>query len=205
VFVVPAEGGVPQRLTWHPNPDVTLGWSRDGRKVLFSSSRSSYSRVTELYLASLDGGLEEKLPLPMGYERSLSPDAPPGRRRRESICRREFEMTTDDQLATLNEALFETAHFIGALASADGAVVMTKQHDSLGFGGMISGRLPAVRTVARALDVEGDRVADEGTDNVGARHRSAYQLAAAFPGAVVIVISQDGGVRFVAQKGGRVT
>ena len=114
-------------------------------------------------------------------------------------------MTTDDQLATLDEALFETAHLIGALASADGAVVMTKQHDILGFGGMISGRLPAVRTVARALDVEGDRVAEEGTDNVGARHRSAYRLAAALPGAVVIVISQDGGVRFVAQKGGRVT
>jgi hypothetical protein len=70
---------------------------------------------------------------------------------------------------------------------------------------LISGPLPAVRTVARALEVEGDRVAEEGTDNVGARHRSAYRLAAALPGAVVIVISQDGGVRFVAQKGGRVT
>src|SRR4051812_43575217 len=128
-----------------------------------------------------------------------------GTRRRESIGWREFEMTTDDQLATLDEALFETAHFIGALASADGAIVITKQHDILGFGGMISGRLPAVRTVARALDVEGHRVAEEGTDNVGARHRSAYRLAAAVPGAVVIVISQDGGVRFVAQKGGRVT
>ena len=74
VFIVPAEGGVPRRLTWHPDPDVALNWSRDGRKVLFSSSRSSYSRVSELCLASLDGGLEEKLPLPMGYEGSLSPD-----------------------------------------------------------------------------------------------------------------------------------
>ncbi|MEN3338933.1 MAG: hypothetical protein V7647_2609 [Acidobacteriota bacterium] len=85
-----------------------------------------------------------------------------GTRPGEPIGWRGFEMTTDDQLVTLDEALFETAHLIGALASADGAVVITKQHDILGFGGMISGRLPAVRTVARALDVEGDRVAEEG-------------------------------------------
>ena len=75
VFVVPAEGGVPKRLTWHPDPDVALGWTRDGRKVLFTSSRHSYSRIRELFLASFDGGaLEEKLPLPMGHEASLSPD-----------------------------------------------------------------------------------------------------------------------------------
>jgi DNA integrity scanning protein DisA with diadenylate cyclase activity len=70
---------------------------------------------------------------------------------------------------------------------------------------MISGRLPAVRTVARALDLEGERVAEDETDNVGARHRSAYRLVNALPGSVAIVISQDGGVRFVCQKGGRVT
>jgi DNA integrity scanning protein DisA with diadenylate cyclase activity len=87
----------------------------------------------------------------------------------------------------------------------DGAVVITKQHDLVGFGGMISGRLPAVRSVARAADLEGDRVTEEESKNVGARHGSAYRLAGAMPGAVVIVISQDGGVRFVSQKGGRVT
>ena len=117
----------------------------------------------------------------------------------------EFESTTDDRLDTLDEALFETAHLIAGLAAADGAVVITKQHDLLGFGGMISGRLPAVPSVARAADPEGDRVTDEGAKNVGARHRSAYRLAGALPGSLVIVISQDGGVRFVSQKDGRVT
>jgi tricorn protease len=75
VFVVAAEGGVPRRVTWHPDPDTALGWTRDGRNVLFASPRNSYSRFQQLYLASIDGGLEEKLPLPMGYEASLSPDA----------------------------------------------------------------------------------------------------------------------------------
>ena len=32
VFVVPASGGVPKRLTWHPAPDRVLGWTPDGKK-----------------------------------------------------------------------------------------------------------------------------------------------------------------------------
>lgn len=123
----------------------------------------------------------------------------------EPVGWQEFETTQDDELATLDEALFETAHVIAGLASADGAVVMNKHHRILGFGGMISGRVPAVRSVARALDLDADTVADEATESVGARHRSAYRLAGALPGVVIIVISQDGGVRFVAERSGRVT
>jgi tricorn protease len=74
VFAVPAEGGVPRRLTWHPDADVALGWTPDGRNVLFSSTRTSYSRFRELFFVGLEGGLEEKLPLPMGWEGSLSAD-----------------------------------------------------------------------------------------------------------------------------------
>ena len=73
VFVVPAAGGVPRRLTWHPDADIALGWTPDGNKVLFSSSRNSHTITRELYVASLDGGLETKLPLPMGWEASYSP------------------------------------------------------------------------------------------------------------------------------------
>ncbi len=74
VFVIPADGGVPRRLTWHPASDIALGWTPDGRRVLFTSVRNAYSRFSELYTAGLDGGLEEKLPLPMGNEASFSPD-----------------------------------------------------------------------------------------------------------------------------------
>jgi tricorn protease len=74
VFVMPAEGGTPRRLTWHPAADIALSWSRDGKKVLFASTRNSNSNFRQLYLASLDGGLEERLPLPMGWEGSFSPD-----------------------------------------------------------------------------------------------------------------------------------
>ena len=89
---------------------------------------------------------------------------------------------------------------MAALAAIDGAVVMTKRFELLGFGAEISGELPAVKTVFRALDLEGGRVAEESTDAVGTRHRSAYRLCNALPEAVAVAISQDGGARFVMRK-----
>ena len=74
VFVVPAVGGVPRRLTWHPASDLVCGWTPDGKRIVFSSSRTSYSRFSELFSVSAEGGPEDKLPLPMGYEASYSPD-----------------------------------------------------------------------------------------------------------------------------------
>ena len=74
VFVIPSQGGVPKRLTYHPDGDAALGWTRDGKKILFSSTRTSYSRFREMFLVNLDGGLEEKLPLPMGHEAAFSPN-----------------------------------------------------------------------------------------------------------------------------------
>ena len=65
---------MPKRLTYHPSADVAAGWTPDGKKVLFSSNRNSYSRFAELYLADLNGGLEEKLPLPAGYDGSFAAD-----------------------------------------------------------------------------------------------------------------------------------
>jgi hypothetical protein len=118
---------------------------------------------------------------------------------------REFESTTDDGIETLDEALFEMAHLFAGLAAADGAFVETRRHELIGFGGMISGRLPDVASVWRALDLEGREVVEEEVGNVGARHRAAYRLIAAIPDAVAIVISQDGDARFVVQRDGRVT
>ena len=117
----------------------------------------------------------------------------------------EFETTDDGELEALDEALFEQAHLISDLAATDGAVVMGMRNELLGFGAEISGRLPAVRKVWRALDLEGESTVEESAEEVGTRHRSAYRLCGASPGSLAVVISQDGGVRFVRQKDGRVT
>src|SRR5215831_4143192 len=74
VFVVPASGGVPKRLTWHPSADRVLGWTPDGKRIIFSSPRTAYSRFSELFTVPVEGGVEEKLPLPTGYQASMSAD-----------------------------------------------------------------------------------------------------------------------------------
>jgi tricorn protease len=74
VFVVPAAGGVPKRLTWHPAADRVLGWTPDGKRVIFASNRTAYSRFGEMFTVPAEGGVEEKLPLPTGYEASMSAD-----------------------------------------------------------------------------------------------------------------------------------
>jgi hypothetical protein len=112
----------------------------------------------------------------------------------------EYRKTDDVKIAELDEAIFELAHLIAALAAVDGAVVITKRFEILGFRAEISGELPTIKAVFRALDLEGGRVAEESTDSIGTRHRSAYRLCGALPEAVATVISQDGGVRFVMRK-----
>ena len=128
-----------------------------------------------------------------------------GAAEREPVGWTEFESSTDEEVASLDEALFEVAYLIAGLAAVDGAVVMDTRVEVQGFGAEISGKLPAVATVARALDLEGESVVEEMATNEGTRHRSAYRLAGALVGSVSAVISQDGRVYFVRNANGRVT
>ena len=109
----------------------------------------------------------------------------------------EYEQSHAPQLVVLDEALFEVAHLVASLAAVDGAVVLTNTLELLGFGGEIAGDLPEVETVARALNLEATQREWVRTDRVGTRHRSAYRLCQAVRGAIAVVISQDGGLRFV--------
>ncbi len=74
VFIIPAAGGVPTRLTYHPTVDRVVSWTRDSKKVLFSSSRSSVARYPRLYTMGIGDGLPKPLPLPMGERGTFSPD-----------------------------------------------------------------------------------------------------------------------------------
>ncbi len=75
VFVVPATGGIPKRLTYHPAADAAVGWTPDGRSVIFRSNRESSSpRYTKLFKVSLDGGLPTALPFPIAFYGKYSAD-----------------------------------------------------------------------------------------------------------------------------------
>ncbi|WP_119069097.1 putative sensor domain DACNV-containing protein [Rubrobacter indicoceani] len=111
----------------------------------------------------------------------------------------EYQTSSDPQIARLDEAVFELANLIAALAAVDGAVVLSKRYELLGFGAEISASLERTQTVRRALDHEGRQTVEEPVDGVGTRHRSAYRIAAAVPGAIAVVVSQDGSARFITK------
>lgn len=87
VFVVPAAGGEPKRLTYTatlgrdevsdrmgPN-NIVMGWTPDGKGVLFRSRMRSFNDfIGQLYTVPVGGGLPEELPLPRGGFASYSAD-----------------------------------------------------------------------------------------------------------------------------------
>src|SRR5690349_24438401 len=74
VFVIPADGGEPKRLTWHPSADITTAWTPDGKKVLFHSNRESFADFDRLYTVPVEGGPAEVLPMWRGEAAWFSPD-----------------------------------------------------------------------------------------------------------------------------------
>ncbi len=85
VYVIPAEGGEPKRLTYRPGfenlaerhgfDDMVLDWHPGGDKILFRSWRQSYNSWFEtLFLIGKEGGFPESLPLPEAGLTCFSPD-----------------------------------------------------------------------------------------------------------------------------------
>ena len=75
VYLVAAAGGVPKRLTYHPGADNVIGWTADGKNVLFLSTRSSsYHFNAKLFSIAVDGSFPTEYPLPVVEAAALSPD-----------------------------------------------------------------------------------------------------------------------------------
>ena len=116
----------------------------------------------------------------------------------------DYGHTRDRELTDLDEAIFEMSHMIATLTAVDGAVALTRRFELLGFGGEIAGSLAEVPTVARALDLEGSTYTLEATEEEGTRHRSVYRLCSVLHDVMAMVISQDGGARFIRWKDSQV-
>jgi tricorn protease len=75
VYVVPAAGGEPRRLTYHPADIGVVGWTPDGKDVSFSSARAAFADgVVQLFTVPLEGGFATQVPLARVSEASFSPD-----------------------------------------------------------------------------------------------------------------------------------
>jgi hypothetical protein len=113
-----------------------------------------------------------------------------------------FLQMHDASLGKLHESLVEFSHFLADLMSVDGSLVLSRDLRLIGFGGEILGD-SHVSSIERAIDLEAEDSVTEPADSSGTRHRSAYRLVSSVQDAIVVVVSQDGAVRFVAHRGGR--
>jgi len=87
VYLMPATGGIPKRLTYTatlerddvsdrmgPN-NIVFGWKNSGNDIVFRSRMKSYNSFNgELFLVSTEGNMPKQLPLPRGGFCSFSPD-----------------------------------------------------------------------------------------------------------------------------------
>src|SRR5271157_4057701 len=76
VYVMNALGGEPVRLTFHPASDQALGWTADGKKILFRSRRDTPNNDYRVYKVSPDGGVPEMIPLEPAAWVSFEPNGP---------------------------------------------------------------------------------------------------------------------------------
>ncbi len=87
VYMMPAAGGVPQRLTYTATLDrddvadrmgpnnIVMTWTPDGQRIIFRSRMHSFNAfLGRLYSVSRSGDLPQELPLPRAGFCSFSPD-----------------------------------------------------------------------------------------------------------------------------------
>lgn len=119
---------------------------------------------------------------------------------KESVGWVDFASNQSARFEELEQAVFEQSRVLANLTAIDGALVLNKRFSVLGFGAEVSAELPTPSRVWRALDTEGHVRQPEDIENVGTRHRAAYRFVNDHPDGLAVVISQDGGVSFVANR-----
>ena len=115
-----------------------------------------------------------------------------------------YQRAGDAQLLDLQRTLDHYAELLADLMAVDGALVLTKQLAIVGFGMEVVAPQSSLTGIYRALDATGSELRAEAPDAGGTRHRAAYRLCLTQPDSLAIVVSQDGGVRFVHRQAAQI-
>jgi hypothetical protein len=103
----------------------------------------------------------------------------------------------EEKKDSAEEEIAEFASFVSSLSSVDGAVVLTKQLQIVGFGAEITIDSPNPVDVRIAKDPFAKEYSKRPVTAYGTRHRSAFRLCGNFEDCLCLIVSQDGPVRIV--------
>lgn len=73
-YVIPIEGGEPKRLTWEPNNDNVIGWTKDGKVMVASTAGNFLANQQRLWLLNPSGGPAEATKVHEIAQGSFLPD-----------------------------------------------------------------------------------------------------------------------------------
>jgi len=74
IYTIPVAGGIPFRVTHHPEPETPWDWTGDDQLVFYCRGMGSHPHGDELFLVPASGGLPEKLDVPYGVMGMVSSD-----------------------------------------------------------------------------------------------------------------------------------
>jgi tricorn protease len=74
IYTMPVEGGAPTRLTHHPSGERPLDWTPDGEIIFWAFGYNGHPEAPGLFTVSPEGGLPKQLPVPYGWNASVSDD-----------------------------------------------------------------------------------------------------------------------------------
>jgi hypothetical protein len=115
---------------------------------------------------------------------------------------REWTFTTfeTDIRESVFDAIRDCSNSIARFSQVDGAVILTDRLELLGFGCEIRADTNEVLELRRGSDWSARGATPVSADSFGMRHRSAFRFCSSFPGAVALVVSQDGDMKLVTDR-----
>jgi len=102
---------------------------------------------------------------------------------------------------TLEKEIQDFESFAASLAGVDGAVLLTKRLQILGFGCEIVAASPTLDSIKIAESPDGKGGPERPIASFGTRHRSAFRFCSSYEDSVCLVVSQDGQVRGIKRVG----
>lgn len=75
LYVMPADGGEPRRLTYYGASTYPVEWSNDGRRILFSTNHGQpFAHIFCVHSITIDGEDAEQVPIGPAMSMSMGPD-----------------------------------------------------------------------------------------------------------------------------------
>jgi hypothetical protein len=106
-----------------------------------------------------------------------------------------------DEIQGVENGLRDALDTLARLTAVDGAVMVNRKLELIGFGAVVKLGQTAPYKVFRCEDRRATRKKQIAIESYGTRHRSAFEFCFRNQPSVAIVVSQDGGVKTVTRVG----